>query len=150
MYVRENRVPPLTRLFLYAPLLFAIVALVACGSGSDDTEVETIGPTTTPAGTPTANEQAYLDEVSASAALIEEQFAKFGEVFGGLYETRSALLFALEQAGAGTAFDSALAAMEALEPPEGFRAEHELALDGLRDLQRVDREVGLAVEGEDP
>ncbi len=39
--------------------------------------------------------------------------------------------------------------MEALEPPERFREEHELALDGFRDFQRVDRQVGQAVEDND-
>lgn len=147
LIVRKERIVP--RPIYYAPLVVAIVVFVACGSASDNSEVDTSGPTATPAGTPTANEQAYLEDVSAAAALIDEQFAKFRTVFNGVYETRGALIFALQQAGVGTAFDSSLAAMEALEPPERFRNEHDLALDGLREFQQADKEIGQAIEGED-
>ena len=81
--------------------------------------------------------------------LIGEKFAHFGELMGRVYATRGALFEALEEAGAGTAFDAGLAAMEALEPPERFRDEHALALDGLREFQRVDKEVGQAVADND-
>ncbi len=133
------------RIFLFVFLPVTLVAFVACGSDSDGPEVEADRPTATPPGTPTAAEQAYLDDIEGVAMLIGEKFAQFGELMGRVYATRGALFEALEEAGAGTAFDAGLAAMEALEPPERFRDEHELALDGLRDFQRVDREVGQAV-----
>ena len=134
---------------LIAPLLIALVAIVACGSDSDDPEIEVDAPAATPAGAPTAAEQAYLDEVENAAGLLLENFAQFAEVMNGVFATRGALFGALEEAGAGTAFDSGLAAMEALEPPERFLDEHELAVDSLREFQRLDRQVGQAVEDAD-
>lgn len=136
------------RRILFALLLVALVAFVACGSDSSS-ETEADGPTATPAGTPTAAEQAYLDEVENAAGLLLENFAHFAEVMNGLFATRGALFGALEEAGAGTAFDSGLAAMEALQPPERFLDEHELAVDSLREFQRLDRQVGQAVEDAD-
>ena len=130
---------------IYTLLLVSMLALVACSADSDDSETAADDPTATAAGTPTAAEQAYLDEVENAAGLLLENFARFGEVMAGVFATRGALFGALEEAGAGTAFDSGLAAMEALEPPERFRDEHELALDGLREFQRLDRQVGQAV-----
>ena len=137
------------KVFLFAFLLVTLVVFVACGSDSNSPDVEGDRLTATPAGTLTAAEQAYLDDVEGVAMLIGEKFAQFGELMGRVYATRGALFEALEEAGAGTAFDSGLAAMEALEPPERFRDEHELALDGLREFQRVDREVGQAVVDND-
>ncbi len=137
------------KIFLLVLLLVALVAFVACGSDSDGPDVEADGPTSTPAGTPTAAEQAYLDEFEGVNMLIFQNFAQFGEVMDGLFPTRGALFGALAEAGAGTAFDDGLAAMEALDPPERFREEHELALDGFREFQRVDRQVGQAVEDND-
>ena len=137
------------KLLLLAPLVVALIAFVACGSDSDGPEVDADVPTATPAGTPTAAEQAYLDEVENAAGLLLENFARFAEVMSGVFATRGALFGALGEAGAGTAFDSGLAAMEALEPPERFRDEHELALDSLREFQRLDRQVGQAVADAD-
>ena len=137
------------RIFLFAFLPVTLVAFVACGSDSNGPGVEAGRPNATLVGTPTAAEQAYLDELEGVRMLIGEKFAHFGEVIGRVYPTRGALFEALEEAGAGTAFDAGLAAMEALEPPERFRDEHALALDGLREFQRVDREVGQAVEDND-
>ncbi len=134
------------KIFLFVLLPVALVVFVACGSDSDGPDVVADGPTATPAGTPTAAEQAYLDEVEGAALLIAENFAHFGRVMDSVFPTRGALFGALAEAGAGTAFDDGLAAMEALDPPERFREEHELALDGLREFQRVDRQVGQAVE----
>ena len=130
------------KLTLFAPILVGLVAFVACGSDSNGRADR---PTATPAGTPTAAEQAYLDEVEGAAMLIAQNFDRFGDVINSVFPTRGALLGALTEAGAGTAFDDGLAAMEALDPPERFREEHELALDGLREFQRVDRQVGQAV-----
>ena len=137
------------KVFLFAFLLVTLVVFVACGSDSNSPDVEGDRLTATPAGTPTAAEQAYLDDVEGVAMLIGEKFAHFGELMGRVYATRGALFEALEEAGAGTAFDAGLAAMEALEPPERFRDDHALGLDGLRDFQRVDREVGQAVVDND-
>ena len=137
------------KIFLFVFLPVTLVAFVACGSDSNGPEVEGDRPAATPPGTPTAAEQAYLDDVEGIEMLIGEKFAVFGELMGRVYATRSALFDALEEAGAGTAFDAGLAAMEALEPPERFRDEHALALDGLREFQRVDREIGQAVTDND-
>ena len=127
------------KIFLFAFLLVTLVAFVACGSDSSSPDVENDRLTATPAGTPTAAEQAYLDDIEGVTMLIGEKFAHFGELMGRVYATRGALFEALEEAGVGTAFDAGLAAMEALEPPERFRDDHALGLDGLRDFQRVDR-----------
>lgn len=138
------------RSVLYAPIFVALaVVAAACGSGSEEAEEVASLRTATPAGTPTVAEQAYLDEVESAAGLLLENFARFAEVMSEVFPTRGALLGALTEAGAGTAFDSGLAAMEALEPPERFRDEHELALDSLREFQRLDRQVGQAVEDAD-
>ena len=139
----------MAKIFLFAFLLVTLVAFVACGSDSNGAGVEADRPTATPPGTPTAAEQAYLDELEGVTMLIGEKFAQFGELMGRVYATRGALFEALEEAGAGTAFDAGLAAMEALEPPARFRDEHALGLDGLREFQRVDREVGQAVQDND-
>ncbi len=106
---------------LFAPLLVTLIAVVACGSDANDSRTAADDPTVTPAGTPTAAEQAYLDEVENAAGLLLENFAHFAEVMNGVFATRGALFGALGEAGAGTAFDSGLAAMEALEPPERFQ-----------------------------
>ena len=134
---------------IFALLLISMLALVACSSDSDVSETSADDPPATPAGTPTAAEQAYLDEVEGAAGLVLENFDRFAEVMMRVFGTRGALFGALEDAGAGTSFDSGLAAMEALEPPERFRDEHELALDQLREFQRLDRQVGQAVEDAD-
>ena len=138
----------MSKIFLFVFLPVVLLTFVACGSDSNG-EAETDRPTATPAGTPTAAEQAYLDDVEGIEMLIAQNFARFGEVMNSVFPTRGALFGALKEAGAGTAFDDGLAAMEALDPPERFREEHELALDGLREFQRLDREVGQAVEDND-
>ena len=139
----------MSKIFLFVFLTVTLVAFVACGSDSGGRDVGADVPTATPAGTPTTAEQAYLDEVEGAAMLIVQNFDHFGEVINSVYPTRGALFGALTEAGAGTAFDDGLAAMEALDPPERFREEHELALDGLRDFQRVDRQVGQSVADND-
>ncbi len=134
-HVRSEKRSLIPKRVIFSLLLVSMLALAACSSDSDST--------------PTADEQAYLDEVESAAGLVLENFDGFAEVMMGVFATRGALFRALEDAGAGTSFDSGLAAMEALEPPERFRDEHELALDQFREFQRVDRQVGQAVEDAD-
>ena len=96
-----------------------------------------------------SNEKAYLDSVNEALALSRPKFEKFGELFGQAWPLPSQLFNALEEAGAGTAFDATLVALEKLEPPQRFEADHELLVSSTREVVSHDKAVGQSVVDQD-
>ncbi len=115
------------------PVLVLIVA--ACSSSPTPT------PTSTPSLGLTLSEEEYLGQVRAAWNLFRTKNNAFGEVFGQTWPVRGRLFEALKQAGAGTAFMGTLEALEELDPPPKFQADHQLLVDTVRELVRLDAEI---------
>ena len=94
-------------------------------------------------------EEAYLDSVRDALELSAANFKEFSTLFGQVWPVPSAMFDALEQAGAGTAYDETLAAIEKLEPPPRFESDHVTLVAGFRGLASIDSDVGQAVADKD-
>ncbi len=109
-----------------AVVVVTALAVVACGT-SEPTPTPTPSPTPTATPPPTAlsaGEMEYFEQVQAAQKLIESKFENFGAIFGRAWPLRSLLIDALLQAGVGTAFTGTWEALEGLNAPERFRADH--------------------------
>jgi len=145
---------------IWMPGLFAVIALVivACGSDATATPLPTPDATVSPtaeAGSQqetsdlTAEESAYLREVLRAERSSEAIFEGFRTVFAQSYPVREALISALLQAGVGTPFVEKTAILEALDPPERFRDDHQIWLESARELLRIDTEATAAAQAGD-
>ena len=151
-------------------VLLSLIVLVACG-GSDPTAKPppTPTPTSTSQPTPTAvptlmpppglaptpgpilppslaeglseGEIAYLDQVHEALGLFGDKARHFGDLFNQTYAVRERLFEALEDAGAGTAFEDTAEALERLVPPQIFQADNERMVQTARELVRVDSQI---------
>jgi hypothetical protein len=121
-------------------LLWTAVALatiaVACGSSDEDAE-------------PTAEETAYLESVDQAFDLFQANLEEFQTLFGQAWPLPSLLFMALEEAGAGTALDETVAAIEAMEPPERYEDDHALLVTGINRSREVDQRIGQSVADTD-
>ncbi len=143
---------------IWLPGLSAVIALVivACGSGATATPLPTaiVSPTAEPDSQQesfslTTEESAYLSEVLRAEQSSETIFEGFRSIFAQSYPVREALISALLQAGVGTPFIEKNAILEALDPPERFRADHQIWLENARELLRIDTEAAAAAEAGD-
>lgn len=96
-----------------------------------------------------AAERQYIADARAAILMFEERNAAFILALRQTYTTNEALFAALDRAGAGTAFEPGLAALEALEPPASLADDHALLLDRQRALVLIDRDIGSAVRDGD-
>lgn len=125
----------LLRVKVTSLLLALTVVLGACGEPADDPTEDVLS----------AEERAYLDGVGSALRLFDERNDAFRRALGQTYQTNEALFSALHRAGAGTAFEPGLEALEALEPPARFVDDHEILLDRQRQLVLLDRDIGAAI-----
>lgn len=158
---------PLKRNWLLVFLAVAAVILVACGGSatatpsSTATPVPTVAPTGTPVPEPTAAvastesseltalETEYIEQVRAGWNEFNAKAMEFRSVFGQTYSQKSRLFQALLDAGAGTAFEAALAAVEQIDAPERFKADQDLMVQTLTELITYDHDVRSAAEDQD-
>jgi hypothetical protein len=117
--------------------LAVICALGVFACGGDDLEEAA------------ATEAAYLEAVSDARQLTVANFKEFETLFGQVWPLPSTMFEALQRAGAGAAFDDATAAIEELEPPPRFEADHAILVARGRELVSLDREIGKAVANQD-
>ena len=122
--------------------------LAACG-GSESEDAASAAPTAQPTLELTSLEQDYLFQISAAWDLSGTKAASFRAVFAQAWPTRERLFTALYDAGAGTAWDDSLAAVEKLEPPRRFQDDHEILLAGLAELARIDAGIGESLKDDD-
>ncbi len=128
--------------------LLGVAVLAACGGSGDEDSSEASPTSPTPASL-TADENAYLDQVSAAYSLTETNFAKYGRILSQSFGTSDALLGALSEAGAGATFSPTLDALEEIDPPERFRLDHELLLDRIEAAVAADLAIAEAGENRD-
>ena len=98
---------------------------------------------------PRSTEELYFDEARDAISLASTKFMRFGTIFSQAYATRQRLILALLTAGVGTAFSETAAALQDIDPPDQFAAEHQALLEGYLELLRLDGEARLAVEDGD-
>lgn len=90
----------------------------------------------------TDEESAYLDTLLLGFEEFGKRVAVFGQALSSQFADERAMLKALADAGAGTAF-------EAVTPPARFEAAHELLLEYLEGIVRIDRVIGQAARDGD-
>ena len=96
-----------------------------------------------------SSETAYLKQVREATGLFAAKNEAFGDAFGQTYALPQRLFDTLQAAGAGTAFVGSLEAIERLDPPERFRADHQRMVETYRELVRVDAEIGQSIANQD-
>ena len=149
-------------------VLFAIAALVAVACGGSATSAPLPTATSTPAPTATAvpspapqtgattsevaltaEEADYIEQVRAGWNEFHSKAGGFREAFGQLYAMRSRLFEMLEDAGAGSAFEGALRAVEQIDSPKRFQDDHQVMMQAMVRMVEHDHDVGRAVENQD-
>lgn len=131
------------------------VFVLACG-GSDPTATPPSPSTTAtrppvaPTSTPvldrlTPDEEQYLESVRDAEVLGDQVFSRFRQIFGRTYTTREPLLIALLEAGVGTPFKLKSEALEVIDPPARFQADHAVWVEANKELARLDAEAAQAV-----
>ena len=150
---------------LFGPFALALVALVAvaCGTSATATPLPTPTATATPTPLPTPTpvaetssatdlnlaEAEYLEQLRSAVNLFASKNEAFREAFARTYALPQPLFATLKEAGAGTAFIESLEALEQLDPPERFQADHQRVVESYREYVRVDAEFGRAIDNED-
>ena len=143
--------------------LLTTAALVAAACGGSATATSPPPATsmpapaaeaTSPAVEPTAHELTaeeadYIEQVRSGWNEFHSKAGGFREAFGQLYAMRSRLFEALKEAGAGSAFEGALRAVEQIDPPQRFQEDHQLMLQAMAKMVEYDHDVGEAVENQD-
>jgi hypothetical protein len=122
--------------------LLLVLLAVACGGNEED-------ETAAAAGEPTAAEAEYLDSVTQAWELFGAKNEKFGALFGQAWPLPSLLFMALEEAGAGTAFEPTVAALDALTPPPRYEADHELMVAAAAEAVSLDMVIGRSMVDQD-
>ena len=139
------------KVFAVGATLLAVTLLAACGD-SDDGDPSEASATQVPTGSDeplSEDESDFLRRVGIAFGQSRTNFDKFSRILSQEHASAEALLSALRDAGAGTTFDPVIEALEELEPPERFRADHELALEDMRAVAAADRDIGQAAEDAD-
>ena len=156
----------LRKRWIAAMLAVAALVAVACGESATaiplPTATSTPAPTATPVPSPapqagetssgaelTAEEADYIEKVRAGWNEFHSKAGGFGEAFGQLYAMQSRLFEALKDAGAGSAFEGALRAVEQIDPPQRFQGDHQVMLQAMAKMVSYDHDVGRAVENQD-
>ena len=147
--------------WLFLAVVVAVLAAVACGESATATPATaTAAPTLRPipaTAVPIANvgevltaeEEEYIEQVRSGWRKFHDKAEGFRAVFAQVYSLKSRLFEALHDAGAGTAFDGALQALEEIDPPAQFQEDHQIMVETLSAHVAIDREIGDAVENQD-
>jgi len=127
--------------------LFSVVAivLVACGDSATATPLPTAAASTESADL-TAAEAEYIEQVRAGWNEFNSKAMEFRSVFAQTYSQKPRLFQALLDAGAGTAFEAALTAVEQIDAPERFKADQAFMVQTLTELVSYDHDVRSAAE----
>ena len=136
---------------LFGSMAFVLFLVAAC-NGSGDDEDATPPPASTSASQSTELtelEANYLVQVSGAFSLFATKAASFQAVFAQTWPTNQLLFDALRDAGAGTAWVVPLEAVQELEPPRRFEADHSALLTRLEEVVRIDAEIGETLESGD-
>lgn len=157
----------LNRKWILASLPLVAIVLVACGDSATATPlptatpVPTAAPTETPVPEPTtatvsagsaeltAEEADYIEQVRAGWNEFNAKAMEFRSVFAQTYSQKSRLFQALLDAGAGTAIEGALAAIEQIDAPDRFKTDQELMVQTLTEQVSYDRDVRSAAGARD-
>ena len=138
---------------LLGPFALALVSLVAvaCGTSATATPLPTPTPVAETSSATDLNpaEAEYLEQLRSAASLFAGKAEAFREAFARTDALPQPLFATLKEAGAGTAFIESLEALEQLDPPERFQADHQRMVETYRELARVDAELGRAIDNED-
>ncbi len=142
------------KVFAVSGALLAAVLLAACGGSGDSGPSEDTGneggTQDTASDEPLSDEETdFLRQVGIAFRQSRANFSAFERILSQEQESAEALLSALSEAGAGTTFDPVIEALEELEPPERFRADHEVALEAMRAIAAADGDIGQAAEDGD-
>ena len=97
----------------------------------------------------TDEESAYLDTLVLGFEEFGKRVAVFGQALSRQFADERAMLKALADAGAGTAFEAVHQVIEPVTPPARFEAAHELLLEYLEGVVRIDRVIGQAARDGD-
>jgi hypothetical protein len=96
-----------------------------------------------------AEEIAYLGAVNSAFLEFAVRNARFGEAVNRVYANSQALLDALVDAGAGTAWAAVRDPVEELTPPASLREDHDRLVLYLNEAVAADEQVLAAAEGGD-
>ncbi len=139
------------KVFAVGATLLAVTLLAACGD-SDNGDSSEASATQLPTGSdePLSDDEGdFLRRVGIAFRQSQTNFDKFSRILSQEHASAEALLSALSEAGAGTSFDPVIEALDELQPPERFRADHEVALEAMRAAAAADRDIGQAAEDGD-
>ncbi len=139
------------KVFAVAATLLAVTLLAACGD-SDNGDSSGASATQVPDSSdePLSDEESgFLRRVGTAFSQSRANFSAFERILSQEHASAEALLSALSEAGAGTTFDPVIQALEELEPPERFAADHGVALEAMRAAAAADRDIGQAAEDGD-
>ena len=95
-------------------------------------------------------EIAYLETVERAYEEFWSRNAVFSQTVSQQYSDSRALLEALQDAGAGTAFEAVQKVLVPVEPPPRFALDHVLLLRYLVAAVELDRKIGKAIDEVDP
>ncbi|MCH8223611.1 MAG: hypothetical protein IH868_09410 [Chloroflexi bacterium] len=94
-------------------------------------------------------ESAYLDVLNEGWQEFAKRNAVFAQAVNQQFADERAMLKALADAGAGTAFEAVRTIVEKAVPPPRFEAGHVLLMNHLDELVRIDRIIGQAARDGD-
>ncbi len=97
----------------------------------------------------TDEESAYLDVLNEGWQEFARRNAVFAQAVNQQFADERAMLKALADAGAGTAFEAVRTIVEKAVPPARFEAGHALLMNHLNELVRIDRIIGQAARDGD-
>jgi hypothetical protein len=116
-------------------VLLALVCAVGCGGGDDR-----------PAGT-TSSKGDYISQVQDASGRVQQALAEISDQGGGEV-TAASYGRALDRSVA--ALDRAVRELDAIPPPAGAKAAHDLLVQGCRELADAFRATADAARQDDP
>ena len=125
-------------------LLLAVALISACTDPGDDP-----APPTPTEGPPTAEEQAYLDEILEIDTLIGAVVVSVEGALEGSYATRGRLFSLIDEQDVYGVFETMVERLEAVEVPERYEADHQRYFESLNESVLLAGELQPAIEARD-
>ena len=125
-------------------VILTLAVAVACSDDADETV--TVPPTLSP---PSADDIAYLDAIRGIDEQIGSIVNEIDEALNASWPTRGRLFAVLDEAELATTFVTMLEQASALEPPDGYNADHQLYLASLSESAELAEEMQAAIDEED-